>query len=647
MSLRKMLTFFVLLGSLFPTYIVGTLLIDRHAEYQMEQKQLKLEATSLGIENTVRQELTNIANLTSWYSRDRLLITSTNNILYAAIIAQKLNSFKQLADPITTTFVLDSNWQPMYESNGSLFHLENSELLKLLRQQPLVYTQGKTYHTEFNDEELVVDGGQQGIALITPLLSYTLLDGAEYEPKGYLLVLVAYDDLVALSTPYLFAEESIAIRYQNEPSVALDKQQELNAVNFFAPLYFEVTQQFSDFAREEELNRSQQKLYQSMMVILVITLLLGLVISRIVLYPVRDIEQTVLKYQQGKQLTQSIKRFQFSEFNQLLGLIEKLWLRINKQVNELETQNVQLQRAHAEVNLTNQRLENFNQKLEQSVNEKTHELRELLNREEQYQEQLVSIIDFFSNRAGITYRSIPMVCNLFLAKLCHKQTLAFSFDKHAVHPCEPVYGIDGQILGYIRVDRSTLNEQEQMLLVIFAKQLSAWLELEVLARWDPLSATLNRKAFEEDLDYYKNQAQQLSSRNLSLMMIDINGLKQINDTYGHDTGDKLIQSVVSALQPFTHRKVQLYRVGGDEFVLLIRDRSKSQLTQLVTQVNDQKSTTELRLPDGENYDVSYSIGVASSWDIPMDALYSCADANMYRNKRDHYLEREMDAEPNA
>ncbi|MBM7038504.1 GGDEF domain-containing protein [Vibrio ulleungensis] len=647
MSLRKIITFFVLLGSLVPTYIVGTLLIDRHAEYQMDQKQLKLEASSLGIETTVKHELSNIANLTSWYSRDRQLITSTNNILYGAVITQKLSSFKQLADPITSTFLLDSQWQPMYESNGSLFHFEKSQLLTSLKQHSAIYQQGKTYHTEFTNEELVIDGGQQGIALITPLLSYTLLPGSEYEPKGYLVVLVSYDALIALSTPYLFAEESIAIRYLPTYSESVDgaKVLELTSDNLFAPLYFQVEQQLSDRARETELRRSQQKLYQSMVVILVITLVLGLVISQGVLYPVRDIEHTVRKYQQGNQRYKSKKRFQFSEFKQLLDVIDKLWSRIHKQMRELEIQNIELQKAHSEVQQSNLQLENFNQTLERSVDEKTIELRELLNREEHYQQQLVRVIDFFSNRAGIAYRSIPTVCNLFLSQLFSHQQILFSFEKPSVESCEPVYSVDGQVLGYIQLDRNTLSEQQQMLLVIFAKQLSTWLELEVLARWDPLSSTLNRKAFEEDLEYYKRRTQQRSSRNLSLMMIDINGLKTINDTYGHDTGDRLIQTMVSALIPVCSKKAVIYRVGGDEFVLLIRDHSADQLSELTMQIEQSKGASQLKLPDSRLYKVSYSIGVASSLEAPLDALYARADANMYRDKRDHYVERVDEAEP--
>jgi len=87
---------------------------------------------------------------------------------------------------------------------------------------------------------------------------------------------------------------------------------------------------------------------------------------------------------------------------------------------------------------------------------------------------------------------------------------------------------------------------------------------------DALTGLGNRRAFEEDL------ARELSrlarhARPLSLVVIDIDGLKEINDTRGHGAGDDALRSLGCVLRRALRRQDTAYRLGGDEFSLLLPD----------------------------------------------------------------------------
>ena len=122
----------------------------------------------------------------------------------------------------------------------------------------------------------------------------------------------------------------------------------------------------------------------------------------------------------------------------------------------------------------------------------------------------------------------------------------------------------------------------------------------------------------------------------SVMLYDINGLKYINDTYGHETGDKAIIAVANVLQD-TYDEESIFRIGGDEFVVLLTDNDKDVTLQIFNSViqkldafNEKK---ELPLP------ISVSKGIAF-YDSKVDKSYSDvfnrADESMYEDKEEFY-----------
>ncbi|MEZ8296856.1 hypothetical protein AB6D11_23900, partial [Vibrio splendidus] len=84
--------------SLFPVYLAGQLILNKQNESSLEQKEIKLANSTVGIQQTVQEQLNLTASLTQWYSQDRSLIKAGGNIFFSSVVWDKMESFNALAD---------------------------------------------------------------------------------------------------------------------------------------------------------------------------------------------------------------------------------------------------------------------------------------------------------------------------------------------------------------------------------------------------------------------------------------------------------------------------------------------------------------------------------------------------------------------
>nr|WP_086940183.1 GGDEF domain-containing protein [Thaumasiovibrio occultus] len=152
-----------------------------------------------------------------------------------------------------------------------------------------------------------------------------------------------------------------------------------------------------------------------------------------------------------------------------------------------------------------------------------------------------------------------------------------------------------------------------------------------LATADPLTQLSNRLAMNQALTNFT--AQQTP---FSLILIDLNHFKYINDTYGHPFADKLLISLAQRLRTIADSDSECYRIGGDEFVLLHRSHTELNLDEAVSALEHHISTPIIL--DGKSLVVTASIGAAQ---YPLDAddtesLMLIADQRMYREKHRHH-----------
>ena len=156
-------------------------------------------------------------------------------------------------------------------------------------------------------------------------------------------------------------------------------------------------------------------------------------------------------------------------------------------------------------------------------------------------------------------------------------------------------------------------------------------ELRQMALHDPLTALANRTLFEDKLNDYIRYAQQNSS-SFTLLYMDLDGFKMVNDAYGHDIGDKLLIEVAKRLNTEVPSDDILARVGGDEFVLLSSVSTETEATSLAETLVA-TIEPEFRV---ESYElrVSLSIGIAMFpvHGIEAREMLFNADSAMYHTK---------------
>ena len=134
--------------------------------------------------------------------------------------------------------------------------------------------------------------------------------------------------------------------------------------------------------------------------------------------------------------------------------------------------------------------------------------------------------------------------------------------------------------------------------------------------------------------YEKEKYMYTSNTEWAYISLDLNGLKQANDSLGHSAGDELICAASNCMKFAFASYGKIYRIGGDEFVVLIQE-SVSNLDSIL-QVFD----TTIRDWHGKySNSISVSYGVVKSSEQDFDSIHSVsklADERMYQNKKDYY-----------
>lgn len=154
------------------------------------------------------------------------------------------------------------------------------------------------------------------------------------------------------------------------------------------------------------------------------------------------------------------------------------------------------------------------------------------------------------------------------------------------------------------------------------------------AEIDHLTGLPNRRAFEAVYDS-NYRAAQAEIDNLSVAFVDIDRFKSVNDTHGHETGDRVIQAVSEVLSRISDDRCHVARHGGEEFVVLFRGRTVPEATVILDQAREQLAARNFinRTTDEPIGRITFSGGVADvfAYADPRQAL-KAADQALYRAK---------------
>ena len=222
--------------------------------------------------------------------------------------------------------------------------------------------------------------------------------------------------------------------------------------------------------------------------------------------------------------------------------------------------------------------------------------------------------------------------------------VAFSFQDNCLIPCwhqhntireavaSCIRNIDDTVKAFTDGRERPLTPEEQAILIRALKEL--WLEEKAIARRDDTTDVLNRLGFREVLGrercafreflWYEGKRSRRYLRPLTVVYIDLDGFKRVNDTFGHDIGDEILKVVAATTQSTLREVDSVARLHGDEFALLLPDTGDARvvLEKLRKALKDAMKQHQWK--------VTFSIGAVTSKTPPtmVDYLINLAEKQM-------------------
>ncbi|WP_328352041.1 diguanylate cyclase [Mycobacterium sp. NBC_00419] len=156
-------------------------------------------------------------------------------------------------------------------------------------------------------------------------------------------------------------------------------------------------------------------------------------------------------------------------------------------------------------------------------------------------------------------------------------------------------------------------------------------QLAELARTDPLTSVLNQRGFAERLEAELSRVRD-GRGGLSVLLLDVNDFKSVNDTFGHIAGDNVLMAIGEALQLEAGPDDFVGRLGGDEFCVALVDADAVRAAAAADRIR--RRISGYRPDDGNPYAVSVSIGLATAGDSDATVadLMTRVDRLMYQEK---------------
>jgi diguanylate cyclase (GGDEF)-like protein/PAS domain S-box-containing protein len=154
--------------------------------------------------------------------------------------------------------------------------------------------------------------------------------------------------------------------------------------------------------------------------------------------------------------------------------------------------------------------------------------------------------------------------------------------------------------------------------------------LRHLADHDDLTGLINRRRFQEELERHLAQGRRYGMSG-ALLVLDLDGFKEVNDTHGHSAGDRVLQAVAAALRDRLRESDTVARLGGDEFAVLL-PREDPEAAGQVCRALQEAIRAEVQTPGGTQLEVSIGFAPFQDDGQSVDDVLAAADASMYEAK---------------
>lgn len=175
--------------------------------------------------------------------------------------------------------------------------------------------------------------------------------------------------------------------------------------------------------------------------------------------------------------------------------------------------------------------------------------------------------------------------------------------------------------------RMVINGDNQILAILrnITAETQNRLKLEYISYHDELTSLYNRRFFQQQL----LELNKTESLPLAIVAADVNGLKLVNDSFGHFTGDKLLKKVSEVLKKSFIKNAIITRFGGDEFVILLPNSCNADVEEMIlsaSKLAGKEIIGSLKLS------ISFGYAVKSSENEDINKIYKSAEDNMYKRK---------------
>lgn len=204
--------------------------------------------------------------------------------------------------------------------------------------------------------------------------------------------------------------------------------------------------------------------------------------------------------------------------------------------------------------------------------------------------------------------------------------------------------VHSQPIGVLSAYRDRVNafsKEELDLLTIVARYFAGAFEVARLheqqrdmAVTDTLTGLRNRRFFLERLDMELGRSRR-SARSFSIVLADLDGLKAVNDTYGHAAGDAALVRVAGVFRGSVREQDLAARFGGDEFILLFPETTSTQAGVVLRRLQS-VAVPVTEDPHGPSVGVSWGVATWPGDGETADVLINIADTRLYAKKRGKY-----------
>ena len=240
----------------------------------------------------------------------------------------------------------------------------------------------------------------------------------------------------------------------------------------------------------------------------------------------------------------------------------------------------------------------------------------------------------FSEMGVVAYLGVPLRTSEgeTLGSLCAMNSQQSHWTPEQVATMEDLAAAAMAEIELRATTRALIARQEELEAARTALQ-AANNRLQVQAVRDPLTGLLNRRGFAELARQHLATARRLGTP-VVVVMMDLDGFKQINDTLGQDVGDEALVDMAALLKKTCRDADLVARLGGDEFALLLTNTTETDVAVIRTRL--ETALASLNAEPGREYRLASSMGMVS-WSakapVSMAVLLKEADAAMYADKR--------------